>query len=624
MSIADTIDVALRAEISQYANKMDEADRLTAKAVGSIDSKFKRLGSTIAGLAGGLTLASIMQKSVQAFSESEQGAIRLDSVLSSMGRGTSALSEEMKKLANQLQSEGIISDDEIIRGQAMLATFDTISNEALPRATRVMADFAAMTGGDARTAAMLLGRASAGMTETLARYGIVLPDSVKKSGDFNQVLGEIEKKIGGMNKALGESASGSLKKFANAWDDVLESIGSVVTFGMSNLLASEKDIKRWGEAAVVVFDFVGDELDLISRVFMTAGETIGASMAKTMAVVKLEWGQVSAISEDYQKRLDEIWDPQKFSDRRKEYMAALESGSKFKSRNDFKTRDTKKEKEDLEAIARAQSFQNEVFDDYLKQLDDYNEKMFTQSQALKDAADPTRVLQRELKRYDELLEVGAIDIETWGAAVMKVHSDVADAIEQSTNRSGDSVDEMTLFMTEALKQIQGAMTSLLEDVLLGKVDNFEKAFKKMLARIAANLAASKILELLLGKDGKSGLAGQLGNAVVNYFSGGATAAPANAMGGSVQGGQPITVGERGTEVFVPKTDGMIVSNEQLARGGGTSVSVQNVFNISTGVAETVRAEMNTLAPMIEERSRLGVLAAIERGGTYAKAVNRRA
>lgn len=623
MSLADTIDVAMRAEISQYASKMDEADRLTDKVTRSIDGKFKKLGATIAALTGGLTIASVMQKSVQAFSAAEQGAIRLDSVLFSMGRGTGQLSAEMKKLASQIQSEGIISDDEIIRGQAMLATFDTISNEALPRATKVMADFAAMTGGDARTAAMLLGRASAGMTETLARYGIVLPDSVKKSGDFNLVLGEIEKKIGGMNKALGGSASGSLKKFSNAWDDVLESMGSVLTFGISGLLASEQDISRWGEAVVGTLDFVGDSLDLISRLFMTAGETIGAGAAQAAAIARLEFGQAKAIGDDWLKRQDDIWDPKKFSDRRAAYMQALQSGSKLKPDDTFKPRDPKKEKSDLEDLARAQAFQNEVFDDHLKQLDEYNDKVFTQSQALKDAADPTRVLQRELKRYDELLEAGAIDIETWGEAVMKVHSDVADAIEQSTNRAGDSVDEMTLFMTEALKQIQGAMTSLLEDVLLGKVDNFEKSFKQMLARIAANLAASKIMELLLGKDGKSGLAGQLGNAIVNYFSTD-TAAPANAMGGSVHGGQPITVGERGAEVFVPRTDGMIVSNEQLARGGGGSIAVTNVFNISTGVAETVRAEMNTLAPIIEERSRLGVLAAIERGGTYAKAVNRRA
>lgn len=627
MALADTIDVALRAEISQYASSMAEADKLTARAVSSIDQKFKRLGSSIAALTGGLTIAAVMQQSVRAFSEAEQAGIRLDSVLNSMGRGTGTLSLELKKLAGQIQAEGIIPDNEIVRGQAMLATFDTISNEALPRATRVMADFAAMTGGDARTAAMLLGRASAGMTETLARYGIVLPDAVKKSGDFNLILAEIEKKIGGMNKALGDSASGQLKKFANAWDDVLESIGGVLTFGISGLIASQGDIQRWGDAVVTALDFIGDELDLLSRLFMTVGETIGARFAEITAAIQGNESEAQSISEDWRRRMDEIWDPKKFSDRRKKYMEEVNKGSQLKDRpDDFKLRNIKAEEEAINARKRAQEFENEVFDEYLKNLDEYNAKQREAINVLEDAADPTREMQREMKKLNDLWDDGRVSFEAWAERMFELDDRVKESIESMANTAAESSDEMSKFFERAMENMQDAFAGMLEDIFMGKAVDFEKQFKQLLARMAAQLAASKILEFLFGTTNQSGQrSGGVANAAASGISSWiASLFKPTAMGGSVSAGEPLMVGERGRELFVPKTDGMVVNHEQLSsRSSMAPITVTNVFNISTGVSQTVRAEMEQYAPIIEERSKQGVLTAIERGGQYAKAVNRR-
>lgn len=119
----------------------------------------------------------------------------------------------------------------------------------------------------------------------------------------------------------------------------------------------------------------------------------------------------------------------------------------------------------------------------------------------------------------------------------------------------------------------------------------------------------------------AGIIGSLfGGGTTSTGTGAATAAGARADGGPVTGGRPYLVGERGPELFVPSMSGSIVPNESL--GGGVNVTI--VFNVSTGVAETVRAEMMTLAPVIEERSKQGVLAAIERGGRYSQAVGRKA
>lgn len=627
MSVADTIDVALRAQIDQYMREMKKADDITDKTTKSIEKKFKNLGSTISKLTGGLTIASIMVGAVKAFSEAEQGAIKLDSVLSSMGRGAGLLSVELKNLAGQIQSEGIISDDEIIRGQTMLATFDTISNEALPRATRVMADFAAMTGGDARTAAMLLGRASAGMTETLARYGIILPDSVKKSGDFNLILAEIEKKIGGMNKALGDSASGAIPKFMNVLNDLAEVLGSRLTFAISEFLTTDQDLKSWSEGVAKYLDIAADSIEYVINRFKIGVLTIKTGVEQTYALLTADLEKVKKLGGEYEKALDELIYEPRFSDRRKRYEVETEVKVRTKkTEENFKARNIKQEADALSDLNFQQARQNEALDYHLAQLDEYEKKMFDTREALKDAADPTRELTRSLELIDEALGGSEANFEAWSEAVIAAHDKADAAIKKLSNTAAESTDEMSKFFERAMENMQDAFSGLLEDVFMGKAVDFEKEFKALLARMAAQLAASKILELLMGTkgaDGKysGGLASSIGSGVGNWVGGLFSGA---AMGGEVSAGVPREVGERGREVFIPKTDGTIVSHEQLARGGGRgAVSVTNVFNISTGVAQTVRAELQAMAPQIEERSKQGVLAAIERGGSYAKAVNRR-
>lgn len=90
-----------------------------------------------------------------------------------------------------------------------------------------------------------------------------------------------------------------------------------------------------------------------------------------------------------------------------------------------------------------------------------------------------------------------------------------------------------------------------------------------------------------------------------------------AIGGSVQRGQPYIVGERGAELFVPGQSGSIVPNDKL--GGGNGVVVNQTINVSTGVQQTVRAEIVGLLPQIQEASKAAVLDARRRGGNFASA-----
>jgi len=98
----------------------------------------------------------------------------------------------------------------------------------------------------------------------------------------------------------------------------------------------------------------------------------------------------------------------------------------------------------------------------------------------------------------------------------------------------------------------------------------------------------------------------------------ATSPSGKAIGGSVQSGQPYMVGERGPELFVPNSQGSIVPNGNLGGGGG--VVVNQTINVSTGVQQTVRAEIATLMPQIANAAKGAVADARMRGGGYSKAL----
>jgi len=89
-----------------------------------------------------------------------------------------------------------------------------------------------------------------------------------------------------------------------------------------------------------------------------------------------------------------------------------------------------------------------------------------------------------------------------------------------------------------------------------------------------------------------------------------------AMGGPVNSGSPYVVGEKGPELFVPRSSGSIVPNGAMGSSGGGAGGVTVNYNIAAGVS---RAE---LAPILEqERKRLKaeIPDMVRRGGAYRSA-----
>ncbi len=94
------------------------------------------------------------------------------------------------------------------------------------------------------------------------------------------------------------------------------------------------------------------------------------------------------------------------------------------------------------------------------------------------------------------------------------------------------------------------------------------------------------------------------------------ALPRFAGGGSVFPGRPALVGERGPEVLLPRQSASVVPLGVLS-APAPAVTVQQTINITTGVQQTVRAEIRSMLPQIKAETVSAVADASRRGGRLA-------
>jgi hypothetical protein len=149
---------------------------------------------------------------------------------------------------------------------------------------------------------------------------------------------------------------------------------------------------------------------------------------------------------------------------------------------------------------------------------------------------------------------------------------VTEEIEEMAVATEEAFSEMSVFADQAARNMQSGFADYLfdpfqEDGLNGML----RGFVDTLRRMAAEAAAASIFEDLLSAAAGSGFLGNL----AGLFSG---PIKRSASGGFLGSNEPSIVGENGPELFIPKTQGQVVPNSQLAGAAGMTVNV----NVSGG------------------------------------------
>jgi lambda family phage tail tape measure protein len=167
----------------------------------------------------------------------------------------------------------------------------------------------------------------------------------------------------------------------------------------------------------------------------------------------------------------------------------------------------------------------------------------------------------------------------------------------------------------------------LDDSLFGiitRTTSVSDAFRNM-----ANSIIQDIARIMIRQQVSAPLAqalGSLGSVAMGNFYQGQTGITVDdngmslmvgsgkALGGSVNAGTSYLVGEKGAEVFTPSMNGTITPNSKL---GGETI-INQTINISAGVAQTVRTEIQSMMPRIMEATKSAVAESKLRGGTYGR------
>jgi len=178
-------------------------------------------------------LVNQIKSAVSAAEAQERAETKLKLALQGSGLATKAQTKELMEYATQLQRSTVFGDEQIINAQAMLATFQ-LNAEKIKQATPRVLDMARavtqLTGrqADLQQIAIAVGKGLTGQVGILSRYGVVISDDVKKSGDFNKILGEMDKNFKDMANAA-PNWTDQMTMMQNAAGDYKESLGEILT-----------------------------------------------------------------------------------------------------------------------------------------------------------------------------------------------------------------------------------------------------------------------------------------------------------------------------------------------------------------------------------------------------------
>lgn len=230
----------------------------------SLGSQFKVAGdkmhNAMRTVARGVTLAggaivAFGVKSVKAFEESQNGIAQTNAVLKSTRGAAGVTAKAVTELASALQKTTKFSDEEVRSAENLLLTFTKIGKDIFPQATTAVLDMATALGEDTKSASIQLGKALQdpilGIT-ALRRVGVNFSDAqkdvIKNLVDTGHaaeaqklILKELHTEFGGSAKAAGDTFAGSIAKLKNSFDDLQETIGGAIVKAIQPYISRIQD-----------------------------------------------------------------------------------------------------------------------------------------------------------------------------------------------------------------------------------------------------------------------------------------------------------------------------------------------------------------------------------------------
>jgi hypothetical protein len=202
--------------ISSFSKKVQADFVNIAAKVFVVQQAYRALSSVVGGL-------------INAANRQEDATNRLNNALRIQGSYTERLSSKYQKLAADIQRSTRFGDEEVMELMQQLISIGNVTESQMERAARAATDFAAATGRDLKTAALTVGKAMAGTTGELSRYGIILDQNIPKTKKAEAALEAMEKQFGTAAQRDIGTFSGQVAQLGNVWSDFQETLGTFIT-----------------------------------------------------------------------------------------------------------------------------------------------------------------------------------------------------------------------------------------------------------------------------------------------------------------------------------------------------------------------------------------------------------
>lgn len=293
----------------------------------SLPSAAKAVGAAFAAYLGARVIIDFFKSTIDAANEANRVIAQTNAVIASTGGAAGYTSDEIAKMAAQIQNTTNVSDEAAQTGMNMLLTFTNIGHDVFPQATQAMIDMAtAMNGGltpNAETlsnTAIQLGKALQDPilgVSALRRVGVdfnqTQQDMIKHLVDTGKgmeaqkyILHELNNEFGGSAAAQAQTFEGQMIHISNSFNDFKEQIGNALIPAVSFLADSFSSAGEAGNGFIFVIRSISTAIVGLILIARELGTIIGGALATVFALFTGQTAQIGNVWKETGKEMVNI------------------------------------------------------------------------------------------------------------------------------------------------------------------------------------------------------------------------------------------------------------------------------------------------------------------------------
>jgi hypothetical protein len=231
--LAQILDKDAPEQMHELADATDEvahANQGASVSMGEMVAAYVSAEAIIGAVTAAFTaLVDVVKESITSASDAEQAQTGLEGALRAQGTAVPSVIAAYQEYATALQLTTRYSDDAVVAAEKILVQIGGVMPRDMERALKATTDLAAGLGVDLASAATMVAKAAEGQTTSLQKAGVQIETTKGQTASFTTVLDTITSKFGDQATLMAGTYAGALDQTANAWDNLLESVGRTIT-----------------------------------------------------------------------------------------------------------------------------------------------------------------------------------------------------------------------------------------------------------------------------------------------------------------------------------------------------------------------------------------------------------